>query len=273
MKSSDFSVVSINGSPRSGTSWLGKIFDSHPDVTYRYQPMFSYRFKNTLTVNSTIGEIEHYLDELYQLDDDDFILQIQQKKRGAHPEYFCKYPRPGYMVMKEVRYHYLIESLLRSLDGIKVVGIVRHPCGVINSWIKTPREFNPEWSANSEWRWAQSKNRGRPEEYYGFEKWKELARLFLRLQDEWSDTFYLASYERLVENTMDEVENMFNFTGLPMHPQVVKFIEASHAREVEDPDTVYRTSDVAMRWCNELEPAIRDTILHELKGTELAQFI
>jgi hypothetical protein len=32
------SAVLIAGAPRSGTSWLGKIFDSHPDVLYRFEP-------------------------------------------------------------------------------------------------------------------------------------------------------------------------------------------------------------------------------------------
>lgn len=31
-------VTVILGAPRSGTSWLGKIFDSHPDVIYRLEP-------------------------------------------------------------------------------------------------------------------------------------------------------------------------------------------------------------------------------------------
>jgi hypothetical protein len=34
-------TVKINwilGAPRSGTTWLGKIFDSHPDVLYRNEP-------------------------------------------------------------------------------------------------------------------------------------------------------------------------------------------------------------------------------------------
>ena len=32
------SAIVILGSPRSGTSWLAKIFDSHPDVLYRHEP-------------------------------------------------------------------------------------------------------------------------------------------------------------------------------------------------------------------------------------------
>lgn len=31
-------VVLLLGAPRSGTSWLAKIFDSHPDVLYRHEP-------------------------------------------------------------------------------------------------------------------------------------------------------------------------------------------------------------------------------------------
>lgn len=35
----DFSkLVMLVGAPRSGTSWIGKIFDSHPDVLYRHEP-------------------------------------------------------------------------------------------------------------------------------------------------------------------------------------------------------------------------------------------
>jgi sulfotransferase family protein len=41
MKPSDLPadrVILILGAPRSGTSWLAKIFDSHPDVLYRHEP-------------------------------------------------------------------------------------------------------------------------------------------------------------------------------------------------------------------------------------------
>jgi hypothetical protein len=32
------SAILVLGSPRSGTSWLAKIFDSHPDILYRHEP-------------------------------------------------------------------------------------------------------------------------------------------------------------------------------------------------------------------------------------------
>jgi hypothetical protein len=31
-------LISVIGLPRSGTSWLGKVFDSHPDTEYRHEP-------------------------------------------------------------------------------------------------------------------------------------------------------------------------------------------------------------------------------------------
>ena len=32
------SAILVLGSPRSGTSWLAKIFDSHPNILYRHEP-------------------------------------------------------------------------------------------------------------------------------------------------------------------------------------------------------------------------------------------
>jgi len=31
-------IILLFGMPRSGTTWIGKIFDSHPDVLYRHEP-------------------------------------------------------------------------------------------------------------------------------------------------------------------------------------------------------------------------------------------
>jgi hypothetical protein len=269
----EFNVISIHGTPRSGTSWLGKIFDSHPAVAYRYQPLFSYRFKDAITPKSSTGEIEDFLNRLYEVDDDEFILQTRQSKRGAHPFALTKSESPAYLVMKEVRYHYLMQLLLEEVTGIKLIGIVRHPCGVINSWFKTSREYNPQWNKMEEWREAPSKNGGRMEEYYGFSKWKELACQFMHLERSYPQSFYLLKYEDLVSNPIMEISKLFSFCNLDLNEQVHEFLRASQATEVNDPDTVYRTADVVDRWKVELDINIQNTIITEVSGTPLARFL
>jgi hypothetical protein len=268
-----FRVLSIHGAPRSGTSWLGQIFNSHPDVAYRFQPLFSYHFKGIIKPESSRQEIERFLQDLYDVEDDEFILQIRQQARGVHPRGFVKASHPSALVMKEVRYHYVIETLLRQVEGIKVVGIVRHPCGVINSWLKTPREFKPQWDAMAEWRDAPSKNQARSEEYYGFIRWKELAHLFLALERDYSQAFYLVRYEALVARPEEEIQRLFTFCGLDIPTSVRDFLVASHQREVEDPDSVFRTIDVTERWKQELPASIRNDIFAELQGTDLEVFL
>ena len=54
-------TIALFGVPRSGTSWLGQIFDSCPDVIYKYQPLFSYAFKNRLNMQSSFDEISNFL--------------------------------------------------------------------------------------------------------------------------------------------------------------------------------------------------------------------
>ena len=270
---SPFRLVSLHGAPRSGTSWLGKIFDSHPDVAYRFQPLFSYRFKGAIDSDSPPDAVRLFLQQLFGVNDDPFILQLPQAARGAHPQAFRKTNPPSVLVMKEVRYHYVIPALLRAVPDAKIVGIVRHPCAVINSWLKTPREFRPEWDAMAEWRNAPSKNHGLREEYFGFTKWKEMAHQFLALARNHPNDFFLVRYECLVTNPESEIEKLFAFCGLDVHPQVRDFLHASQQHEVDDPDSVFRTADVMERWKIELAAPIRKAILAELKATDLRVFL
>lgn len=268
-----FRLISLHGAPRSGTSWLGKIFDSHPDVAYRYQPLFSHRFRGAIDANTSPQVVREFLQQLYAVTSDEFILQRQQVARGAHPVAAQKRQPSGVMVMKEVRFHYVIPKLLEAVPGTKIVGIVRHPCGVINSWLKTEREFKPEWDAMTEWRDAPSKNGGRREEYYGFNRWKELTRCFLESKRCHPDAFCLVRYESLVANPVDETRKLFAFCALDMPPQVVNFLARSQEAEVDDPDSVFRLPEVADRWKDELPVSIRDAIFYELRGTDLELFL
>ncbi len=268
MKGAPFkTVAAIHGVPRSGTSWLGQLVNSSPRVAYRYQPLFSYAFKDRLGPHSSRDEIWQFFKEIYA-SDDDFLLQKDKVESGAYPR-FSKIPVPTHLVYKEVRYHHILENLLLQCPEVKVIGIIRHPCAVINSWLKAPREFKPEWDVQAEWRRAPSKNQNRPEEFYGYEKWKEVARLFFRLQQEFSDQFYLIYYRELIRDTLGEVRKLFNFLELPVEDQTLRFIQASTQQFHPDVYAVFRRKTTDDAWKTELPQFIQEAIVQDLTGSDL----
>mgnify|MGYP000598251825 FL=1 len=67
-------VIWLNGMPRSGTSWLSQIFDSHPNVSFKLSPLFSYEFKNRVNERSTLKEWMQFFEEV-SASDDEFVNQ------------------------------------------------------------------------------------------------------------------------------------------------------------------------------------------------------
>jgi hypothetical protein len=169
--------VAIHSVPRSGSTWLGSIFDSHPNVAYRYQPLFSYTHKGVLTPNSSKKEIDTFFQDILYTTDD-FVLQKAAIEAGKIPSFFKE--SPTHIVYKEVRYHHILSNLLEQDNEIIVIGLIRNPFAVIHSWLNAPKEFRKDlgWKEMEEWQFAPKKNLNKPEEFNGFEKWKEVRDLF-----------------------------------------------------------------------------------------------
>ena len=269
-------VVSIHGVPRSGTSWLGQIFSKHSDVAYKFQPLFAYRFRGRLGPDSSVQDILTFLDELYEVNNDDFIAGNWPKQENTLPLAdltLHKKTQPAVMVMKEVRYHYLIEKFIHAVPKMKVIGIIRNPCAVIHSWLKNPKEFLKEWDKKSEWRHAPSKNQERVEEYFGYERWKELASSFLDFERNYPENFLLVQYEQLVSKPIETILPAFSFVGLQMEKQVIDFIQASQSYHSEDAYAVYKSPSVKDRWRSELDEQISVEIIKDIEGTRLERFL
>jgi Sulfotransferase domain. len=261
--------IALWGPPRSGTTWLGQIFDSHPAVAYRYQPLFSYRFKSAVSLQSQPDAMMHFLSELAATDDD-FVCQTTKRREGLVPV-FEKHT-PTHLAFKEVRYLHLARHFLTALPESRAVGIIRNPCATMNSWLKTPREFRSEWDWRSEWRTAKSKNQERAEEYYGFDRWKWIAQEFLSLASAFPERFTLIRYEDLVLSPIPVVTKIFHLYGLQLHAQTIDFLKQSQSKELDHPDSVFRNPDVKDRWQHELPAEIRSVINAECRGTCLEQF-
>lgn len=266
-------VVAIHGAPRSGTSWLGQLYNSSEHVAYRYQPLFSYAFKDRLSSRSSSEEIDRFLDDLLATRDD-FVLQRGQASLSG---YTLDFPKTDitHLVYKEVRYHHLIENLLDHCPRLRLVALIRDPCAVVHSWLNAPREFDRSWSAIDEWRHAPGKNLDKPENWYGFERWKELAHLFLRLQVRHPSRVDIVRYESLTSAPVETLGRLYDACGLAMTTQVREFVAASRDRDDGQPYGVFRSSRAigAGRRRKSLDPQIIEAIRTDLEGTVLQQFL
>jgi sulfotransferase family protein len=262
--------IAIFGVPRSGTTWLSQIFNSHPDVALRFQPLFSYGHKGSLSAHSTGAEILAFFDDILRTQDA-FALMVTEFQKN-YPT-FQKSNVPTHIAFKETRYLHIIENILTQCSEVKIIGIVRNPLAVMASWILAPKEFNPVWDIRCEWRGAPSKNQNRQEEFYGFDKWKEIAEAFLRFKNQFPLQFSLVSYDELNRTPLHTTGKVFERCGLEVCNQVQAFLLASKSRHDHDPYSVFRAKASDDHWQGVLPDEITQQIISELQHTPLDTFL
>ena len=261
--------IGIFGTPRSGTSWLGHIFNSHPDVALRFQPLFSYGHKGSLTAHSSTEDIQTFFEEI--LYTQDAFATMTSETQKDYPV-FQKTARPTHIVFKETRYLHIIENILAQCSDVKIIGIIRNPLAVLASWVSAPNEFNSAWDINREWRGAPSKNLNKPEEFFGFDKWKESAEAFLRFKCQFPQRFILVRYDELNRAPLETTRKLFDFCGLEICDQVEDFLSECKSRHDSDPYSVFRAKASDDRWQGVLPDEIAKQIMLELKNTSLDIF-
>jgi len=263
-------IIVIIGMPRSGTSWLGQIFDSSPNVAFRTEPIFSYAFKNIVDESSGREDYKKFFDGIYS-SQDDFLLQKDKRTAGTYPT-FQKRGNPEFLAFKTTRFHHLMDDMLRYFGNLKMIGIVRHPCGAINSWLNTPREFPASADPMKEWR-SGSCRKSAKEEYWGFNDWKDVTLLHIGLGKKYPGQFKIIKYEDLVKNTFEVAEKIFSFTGVKFEEQTARFIQECHSRHDSDSYSVFKNKDVAYSWEKDLPEQIQKEIMEEVKGTDMEKFL
>ena len=273
MISTDIKKIAIHGVPRSGTSWIGEIVNSSPNTIYKYQPLFSYAHKDYLTNSSTKEDIDSFFYNLIHCDDS-FTNQKKRRNSGDFPMFSKQ--KITHVVYKEVRYMNILFNMIRRSKEVLLCGIIRNPLSVISSWINAPREFRKDlgWLELEEWRYAFKKNLNRPEEFYGYEKWKEAANIFLNLKKIYPNQIYILNYSDMLFKPIEETERLFNFLGLKITGQTFNFIDESmKCSNKNDPYAVFRNKKNDNYWNNKLHSEIILQIQNDLIGTHLEIFI
>lgn len=246
--------------------------NSAPSVCYKFQPIFSYALKDFIGANSSAEEIESFFHVLEQTVDP-FLDQSAARRDGVLPQF--KKVAARHFAYKEVRYHNILPNMLRRCPNVKVIGVTRNPLSVISSWLAAPKEFraNLGWSELEEWRYAPKKNLNRPEEYNGFERWKDATRLFVELSQRFPSQFYLCEYRNLVHNLEAEAAAIFGFANLELGEQTRRFIDSAVSSTHEDAYSVFRANQSDEKWREHLDDIIVRSIIADLEGTPLAAFL
>lgn len=263
--------VAFHGVPRSGTTWVGSIFDSSENVAYRHQPLFSYAFKSYLDEFSKKERINSFFEKLLD-SKDSFILQDKEKMMGIIPTF--KKEKITHIVYKEARYHHILENMLYQHDSLLLVVIIRNPKSVISSWYNAPKEFDKnKWQLEEEWLHAQKKNKNRKEEFYGYIKWKETAIMFLRLKDMFPNRIHILKYSDLLANTEIEIQKLFQFCSICYGNQTEDFIRKCSSMDGSwNAYSVYRINQTDIKWKEHLSEEIVDYINKDLLESNLSIF-
>ncbi len=180
-------LVLLFGMPRSGTTWLGKIFDSHPDTLYRHEPD-SRGTLNTLPMFPTGSDAEKY--KLFLEEYVAKLPAIRDEKISASLPIFAKsyYTAPQLALRK--LWIFSIKSVSRFLGSLPVPDVVnvakrtkitlvwksieslgrlgvlarvfpdarcllifRHPCGYVSSVLRgeAKHKFESGTSSSEDW--------------------------------------------------------------------------------------------------------------------------
>ena len=161
--------ILIFGLPRSGTTWIGKLFDSHPDTLYRHEPDSVYRLALPLFPDrSAAGRYRQELEQFVAALPDMRALKIAGKQplfpKNYHSSFalaayrasaaFVKFagrilpgmPMPyrptgaGYeqrcLVWKSIESLGRLGVCLEALPGARAIYLLRHPCGYVASVLR-----------------------------------------------------------------------------------------------------------------------------------------
>jgi hypothetical protein len=175
----------IVGFARSGTSWLGNIFNSHPDVIYRHEPFSKLSEKIgpelllALKSNSSLSEQEkrRLLEILvsafpesdrppffYKSHDQiplplRFPLWLAASKLRILDSFYIRLASPkvqpgSVLAIKEVDWSLHMQSLMKCLNPDFTLFLIRHPCAVVASILNGIRLNlmpRPDKKSKAEW--------------------------------------------------------------------------------------------------------------------------
>jgi LPS sulfotransferase NodH len=252
----------VCGAPKSGTTWLQRILDAHPEVCCSGEGHFISRFSvpAAKVVNAYNRGLEHearlvydgqpYYGHVDQAEFDElvrgFILRRLRARASAQTRWIGD---------KTPRYTHHLEQLHRLFPAAKIIHIVRDPRDVAVSRMAFSRRAGA----------AEARQPGSEQHRLTIEgalrTWREAVTAVDAFARTHPDLVCELHYRDLHADPMGEVERLFEFLGAPAPRVLVEEIVAATSFEAlsgrrpgdEDPDAFLRKG-VPDAWRTELDP-------------------
>jgi hypothetical protein len=289
-------LIVICGMPRSGTTWLGKVFDSHPATIYRHEPDSVWKLtlplisdaKPTEDDTRTIEEFVRRLPSMISPRTAGRLPVFHKQHESAATFHLRRYSVFAGRLMERVlgEFHWPRLLQLRSassqtlvwksvvslgriglfchcLPQVRMIHIVRHPCGVVASRLRGERlgtmNLNLH-STRSLLSIPQAERFGIT--YEEFQKMDAVSQMaiqwVLRNEKAMDETEGMAQcqthrYEDVCENPKDATQRLFDFCGLDFAEQTERFLDACTTSTTDRYYSVFRkTNDAVNKWRKEL---------------------
>jgi len=135
-------TILIAGSPRSGTTWLMEIFENIPGYTYLFEPLQPEWFPDSIKAgfkgrpylpeNQSFQDGEKYLKKIFS---GQIVSQIPPYSYNAKMTINRLLNKK--LIVKSVRLNRSLPWIHNKFKLRKIIFIIRHPCAVIDSQLKT----------------------------------------------------------------------------------------------------------------------------------------
>lgn len=292
--------VAIVGLMRSGTTWIGKVLDSSPNVVYLHEPDYVKRIPCVpYTTNAEDAEswtpfIKEYvsqlrtacaarsylkqpsfrkafaktfLDQVYCASFSSLLRSDQIKNRLGMSPVSRTWPRcvenADFLVWKSVEQTGNIGCILRALPEQKLLHIVRHPCGFVDSVLRGQKgkllqggvpayEDVGIFDYVSRTKFA-IKLGLRLCDWKALTETERLAYEWLLLNEqaiddgEELDNYKLVYFDEFCLDPFGYGQELFEFAGIPFGPQTEKFLRDSSGSKSERYYSVARNSETVPR--------------------------
>jgi hypothetical protein len=189
-------LVFIFGPPRSGTTWVLKLLQEHPDVIAATEENLNAKINILPTLETNI------------FNDNRPFTNNQIKNKF----YRLAQRHPGKAIVEKTPVHlFFVDRIRRIFPKAAVVLTERDGRDIVTSIVNVGRDSDAWW-------------KGAPDTVDGATRlWKRYAKEALLCME--SHYPFVIRYERLIENTLDELSNLIIALGLSLH-HVKKQIDA-----------------------------------------------